>query len=254
MERGSPAAAGTDSGDEGALARLVDDPSSRKQFLRMVGGAGATGAFATLVAACGGKEVPIGNTQAEADEEVVGRFGPGDVGIVNFALTLEYLEEDFYDQVRKSGEISDRALKKLVDEVYDNEFEHARALERVAEQIGRPVERPKVDFDDVLAGGETKILASAAEIENLGAAAYLGQAPRIVDRQVLASALAIHTVEARHAAAFNEMAGNDFTGDNQLVGQIPDGPFANPMTMKQVMREAAKFLPEGVPDLESPGQ
>jgi len=253
MERGSPAAAGADSGEEGTLAHLVDDPSSRKQFLRMVGGAGAAGAFATLVSACGAREQPIGVTQAAPDDGVVGEFGPGDVGIVNFALTLEYLEEDFYDQVIKSDKVKDRALLKLIKDVYENEFEHARALERVAEQIGRPVRRPKVDFDKVLAGGESKILATSAEVENLGASAYLGQAARVVDRQILASALAIHTVEARHAAAFNEMAGNGFSGDDQLIGSFPDGPFAKPQTMKEVMKEAKKFLPEGIPKLESPG-
>ena len=182
----------------------------------------------------------------------VAEFGPGDVGIVSYALTLEYLEEDFYDQIRKSGEVTDGPLKKLIDKVYKNEFDHARALERVAEQMGRPVKRPEVDFDSVLEGGQRKILKESAKIENLGASAYLGQAPRIVDRQVLASALAIHTVEARHAAAFNEMAGNGFSGDDQLIGTVPDGAFAKPMTMKEVLKEAKKFLPKGLPMLESP--
>ncbi len=252
METGSSAAAGADRGEQGALAHLVDDPSSRKQFLRMVGGAGAAGAFATLVAACGERETPIGRTQE--DPGTVGAFGPGDVGIVNYALTLEYLEEDFYDQIRKSGEVKDRALKQLIDAVYANEVEHARALELVAEQLGRPVKRPKVDFDSVLEGGERRILTESAKIENLGASAYLGQAPRVSDRMVLASALAIHTVEARHAAAFNEMAGNGFSGEEALIGTIPDGPFAKPMSMREVLKEAEKFLPEGVPELESPVQ
>ena len=249
METGCSAAAGADSGEQDALAQLVDDPSSRKRFLRMVGSAGAAGAFARSWPR-GEKETPIGNTQR--DPGTVAEFGPGDVGIVNYALTLEYLEEDFYEQVRKSGEVTDGALKKLIDDVYKNEQEHVRALEKVAEQMGRPVKRPKTDFDSVLEGGQRKILATAAVVENLGASAYLGQAPRIVDRQVLASALAIHTVEARHAAAFNEMAGNGFGGDDQLIGTVPDGSFAKPQTMQEVLKEAKKFLPKGLPGLESP--
>jgi rubrerythrin len=252
METGSPAAAGSEFGDDSALGELVDDPSSRKQFLRMVGGAGAAGAFATLVAACGEREVPIG--QSQADPGTVAQFGPGDVGIVNYALTLEYLEEAFYEKVRESGEITDTPARKLIDEVYSNEFEHARALERIAEQMGRPLRRPKVDFDSVLEGGQRRILVESAKLENLGAAAYLGQAPRISDRMVLASALSIHTVEARHAAAFNELAGNRFKGKNKLVGSVPDGAFAKPMTMDAVMAEVKKFLPRGIPPLESPGQ
>ena len=252
METPSPPSAESGEREQGALSALVGDPSSRKQFLRMVGGGGAAAAFATLAAACGEREEPVGVTQR--DPGTVAEFGAGDNGIVNYALTLEYLEEDFYERIRESGEVTDRKLKRLIDEVYKNEFEHARALERVAEQMGRPVGRPKVDFEGVLEGGEPRILAESAVIENLGAAAYLGQAPRISDRMVLASALSIHTVEARHAAAFNEMAGNGFSGGDALVGTIPDGAFAKPMTMQEVINEAKKFLPDGVPTLEPPGE
>ncbi len=251
METGDPAAAGTDTGNRGALARLVDDASSRKQFLRMVGGAGAAGAFATLAAACGEQDTPIGSTQRDPGTE--DSFGPGDIGIVNYALTLEYLEQDFYEQIRKSGEVTNRALKKLIEEVYSNESEHVAALEKTAEQMGRPVVRPKTNFDSVLEGGQPKILSESAKVENLGASAYLGQAPRVSDRAVLAAALSIHTVEARHAAAFNKMAGEGFSGKGTLIGTIPDGPFAKPKTMQEVLKEAKKFLPEGIPELESPG-
>lgn len=251
MERGSPAAAGADSGDEGALAQLVDDPSSRKQFLRMVGGAGAAGAFATLAAACGEREMPIGQSQARPG--TVGQFGPGDVGIVNYALTLEYLEQDFYDQILESGEVTNRALKKLLEQTYSNESEHVAALEKVAEQMGRPVVRPKTNFDSVLEGGQPRILSESAKVENLGASAYLGQAARVSDRMVLAAALSIHTVEARQGAAFNKMAGEGFSGKTELLGTVPDGPFAKPKTMQEVLKEAKKFLPEGLPELESPG-
>jgi hypothetical protein len=249
MERGIPAAE-AEGGEGGALARLVDDESSRRRFLRMVGGAGALGAFATLVAACGETTVPVGNTQN--DPGTVAQFGPGDIGIVNYALTLEYMEQGFYEAIRDSGEVTDRALKKLIDDTYSNESEHVQALEKVAEQMGRPVIRPKLDFESVLEGGQRRILKESAKIENLGASAYLGQAPRILDRMVLASALSIHTVEARHAAAFNEMAGNGFRGGDDLVGSIPTGAFAKPKTMDEVLSEAKQFLPEGVPPLESP--
>jgi len=248
MERGIPAQA--ESGEEGALAGLVNDASSRKRFLKMVGGAGALGAFATLVAACGETTVPIGNTQN--DPGTIAQFGPGDIGIVNYALTLEYMEQDFYGQIRESGEVTDRSLKRLIDDTYSNESEHVQALEKVAEQMGRPVERPKVDFESVLEGGQRKILKESAKIENLGASAYLGQAARILDRMVLASALSIHTVEARQAAAFNKMAGNGFSGEDALIGTVPDGAFAKPKTMDEVLAEAKKFLPNGIPSLESP--
>ena len=249
METANPAGAGEE--ERGALARLVEDPTSRKRFLRMTG-AGAAGAFATLVAACGETEIPIGTSQR--DPGTVAEFGPGDIGIVNYALTLEYLDVDFYSQVRESGEVKNQRLRKLIDKVYKNEVEHQRALERVAEQMGRPIKRPAFDVDFVLEGGERRILVESAKLENLGAAAYLGQAPRIADKEVLASALSIHTVEARQAAAFNDIAGRNFGSGNPLIGSVPNGAFSKPMSMQQVLAVASKFKPRGVGVLESPGQ
>ena len=60
----------------------------------------------------------------------------------------------------------------------------------------------------MIAGGPQKILETAAAVENLGAAAYLGQAGNIKDKEILAAALAIHSVEGRHAAALNTLVGN----------------------------------------------
>ncbi len=56
------------------------------------------------------------------------------------------------------------------------------------------------------------------------------------------AALSIHTVEARHAAALNRLAGNGFAGGGALVGSIPDGPLAKPMTMSAVLRQVKPFL------------
>jgi rubrerythrin len=249
MEQATAAAPEEASGERRALDRL-GDPTSRKRFLRMAGGAGAAGALATLTAACGERETPIGVTQR--DPGTVAEFGPGDIGIVNFALLLEYVEQEFYEQVRKSGEVGGR-LAALIDDIYANEVEHTRALERVAEQMGRPIRRPKIEVESVLADGQDAILEESASLENLGAAAYLGQAARISDTQVLAAALSIHTVEARHAAALNELAGRGFSGDGALSGSIPNGAFAKPMTMQQVMKRVRRFVPGGVPKLESPG-
>ena len=71
------------------------------------------------------------------------------------------------------------------------------ALTATVEQLGgKPAAKPLTDFEDVLAGGEKKILETAASVENLGAAAYLGQAGNIKNKDILAAALSIHTVEA----------------------------------------------------------
>jgi len=73
----------------------------------------------------------------------------------------------------------------------------------------------------------------AATVENLGASAYLGQAGNIQSKEVLAAALSIHTVEARHAAALNSLTGRPPT---------PDGAFAKPATMAQVLPQVKPFI------------
>jgi hypothetical protein len=73
----------------------------------------------------------------------------------------------------------------------------------------------------------------AATVENLGAAAHLGQAARIKSKEILAAALAIHSVEARHAAALNLLAGKPIT---------PDGAFAKPAAMEEVLPQVKPFI------------
>ena len=207
--------------------------------MTMVGAAGSAAAISTLAAACGSGAEAGGSADATS-----GSPEPeNDLEIVNYALFLEYLEEDFYKQVVESNKITEPRLARLMRSIRQNESEHADALAGVAKQLGgTPVPRPKTDFGAVITAGKEKILDVAAVLENLGAAAYLGQAPRIQNLQILATAGTIATVEARHAAALNEFAGNGFQGDDRLKGKIPDGPFGRPMTREEVLDEAAFFL------------
>ena len=78
-----------------------------------------------------------------------------------------------------------------------------------------------------------KVLETAAAVENLGAAAYLGQAGRIKSKDILAVALSIHSVEGRHAAALNSAVGKTI---------VPDGAFAKPVSMAEVLPKVKPFL------------
>ncbi len=219
-------------GPEGALDELTKDPSSRKRFLSMVGGAGAAGALAVFMAACGGDDDE--NTSAGTSDNKQSEGGNArDLEIVNYALTLEYLEAAFYADVLKSGVVTDKAVGEAAKRIGQNEQEHVDALLATAKKLGKPAPKPKTNFQSVIEGGEKKVLETAATVENLGAAAYLGQAGRIKSKEILAAALAIHTVEARHAAALNKIVGKSI---------VPDGAFAKPASMAEVLPKIKPFL------------
>ncbi len=215
-----------------AMQELAEDPSSRKRFLRMMGGAGAASAFAIFLAACGGDDEEQSSASSTKKDKKKSAAG-GDLAIVQYALTLEHLETDFYNAVIDAGIIKNKALGKIAVMIRDNEQEHVDALTATVEKLGGKPKRPKTNFDAVLEGGPKMVLETAATVENLGAAAYLGQAGRIQSKEVLAAALAIHSIEARHAAALNTVVGKTI---------VPDGAFAKPASMAEVLPQVKPFL------------
>jgi hypothetical protein len=157
-------------------------------------------------------------------------FGQGDAGIVNYALSLEYLESDFYRLAIASGNLKGRALE-LAKRFGAEENDHVTTLEGTVKSLGgTPTPKPKTSF--TLDNPDT-ILATMNQLESIGAVAYLGQLDRIQSKQVLAAALSIHSVEARHAAVISMMLGQPIS---------PDGPFARPATSVDVTSQIRPFL------------
>jgi len=219
--------------DQPALRELADDPASRKQFLKLMGGgvAGAS-AFSLFLAACGGNDEETAGTTATtatAPAQTEAMAADGDLKIVNYALTLEYLEADFYAKVIESGLFSGASLE-LIKVIGDHEQQHVDALLGTAKTLGEPAAKPETTFP--LDSAES-VLELAATVENLGAAAYLGQAGAIKNKEILAAAIAIHSVEARHASALNILTGKSST---------PDGAFAAPLSMEQVLPKVQPFI------------
>jgi rubrerythrin len=216
-----------------AMEEIANDASSRKRFLKMMGSAGAASAFAVFLAACGDDDDEAGSSgNAMADQKKTAAGGR-DLQIVQYALTLEHLETDFYNAVIDSGVVKNMKLADTAKLIRDAEQAHVDTLTGVVKDLGGTPVRPKTTFDSVLEGGEMMVLETAAAVENLGAAAYLGQAGRIKSKDLLAAALSIHSVEARHAAALNQVVGKTI---------VPDGAFAKPASMEEVLPQVKPFL------------
>ncbi len=215
---------------------LTDSQSSRAQFLKVAGGTGAAGALAIFVAACGGssKKSSSGSSSSPPKKKTTSADTKSDIAIVNYALTLEHLEAAFYKQAIESGEVKTPAVVEAAKVIYQDEQEHVAALMATVKQLGgTPAAAPKTKFDAVIKGGEKMILTTAAAVENLGASAYLGQAGKIKNKDILAAALSIHTVEARHAAVLNTVIGKSI---------VPDGAFAKPADMATVLKTVKPFI------------
>ena len=219
----------------------------RNKFLKMAGrrigtGAAATG-LAAFIAACGssssssstsGAPASTGGPSATSGSSssstatAPASTSSGDLAIVNFALTLEYLESQFYRKVIASGLFSGKVLSVLKDFGGD-EDQHVIALKKAAMSMGTPAMEPMGKFPLKSAA---QVTALAATVEKLGASAYLGQAGNIKSKEILAAALAIHTIEARHAATLNI-----------LLKKAPtNGAFATPMSMSQVLAVVKPFI------------
>jgi rubrerythrin len=226
---------------DSALRELADDPSSRKRFFKMLGGAGAVSAATVILAACGDEEEAASKPPAASD---VKDNNNSDLKVLNYALTLEFLEADFYKQVIASGLVKDRKVASIAKKFGESEQEHVDALIATIKKLGgTPVDAPKTKFQPTLDKGLKAVLETAATVENLGAAAYLGQAGNIKSKEVLAAALAIHSVEARHAAALNILVGRGFgDGKGGLEGALPDGAFGKPMDEAAVLKAVKPFL------------
>jgi rubrerythrin len=166
--------------------------------------------------------------------EAMAQEGGGDVDILNFALTLEYLESTFYDRALKQVKGLGGEAKDLAMTIARNEGEHVAALTKTIKDAGgTPVKAPKVDFGNAF-GSQKSFLKLAQTFEDTGVSAYNGAAPMIDSKDVLAAAGSIVQVEARHAAAIRSLNG----------APIADGPFDKPLQMQQVLKAVKPFVKE----------
>ena len=127
----------------------------------------------------------------------------GDVKILNYALTLEYLEAAFYAEAVSKGALNG-ALKTFATVVAQHEAQHVAALQKALGSAA--VKKPTFDFKGTTSDAK-KFAATAQVLEDTGVSAYEGQATAIQTPAVLMAAGSILPVEARHAAWIRDING-----------------------------------------------
>ncbi len=169
---------------------------------------------------------------SQHDRSALADASANDLEILNYALTLEYLEADFYRQGIKGGALEGRALE-LVSPIADHEQEHVTVLTSTVKSLGgKPAAKPKFKYPDDTFTDKEKFLTTASAFEELGVTAYHGQVAKVDDGDILAAAASIAGVESRHAAVVADLlGGNPFPAS-----------FEKNRSMSAVLKAAGKFI------------
>lgn len=174
-------------------------------------------------------------------KKAYGQSGNEILDVLNFALTLEYLEAEFYRRAveESPGLIPSGAPTGAITTIATHEAQHVNFLKTaITGAGGTPVASPVFDFtagglfNDVFTNYAT-FLAVAQAFEDTGVRAYKGQAGFLMsNNDVLTAALNIHSVEARHASHIRQMrkANNQgnvkpwITGNQSGIGSMAVQP------------------------------
>jgi len=208
---------------DGAIREAAHEVSgdTRLSFLKKAGVAGGAvmsggavlSALAPTAFAAGGGRPPAS-------------FGKGDVGILNYALTLEYLEAAFYNGATAANLPLSSQGAAFLKVVTKDENAHVKFLRTALGS--KAAKEPTFDFKGTNTNA-AMFMTTAQVLENTGVHAYSGQALNIKSPAYVKAALSILTIEARHASVIgllNEPAGEDIA---------PNGPFDTPLTASQVL-------------------
>jgi hypothetical protein len=180
--------------------------TSRREALKTTGLLGGGLALSAAVPSIFASLIRPGALMAQAATPTVTQ-------VLEFALTLEYLEHEFYERGTRTPGLIPAEDRNIFEVFRDHELAHVRFLERVL-GVAPDARRPNFDFS---AGGAfpnwntdyATYRALAQGFEDTGVRAYKGQAPNLITNKfALTAALQIHSVEGRHAAMIRRRNGN----------------------------------------------
>lgn len=188
-----------------------DAPIERRDLLRKAALAGGG-----LVVAGGLFEAML--TPAEAAISKKKQSKTNDIKILNYALTLEYLEAAFYQQANANKAWKDASFQKFAELTGKHEAEHVTALQAALGK--KAIKAPEVAFGNAVT--DPAVFAATAQVlEDTGVSAYAGQVGNVFSRKVLETAAAIHSVEARHAAWIRFLNGGGAPGASDDLAPAP---------------------------------
>lgn len=209
--------------------RLRFFASSRRHFMRASAIAGGLAAVTTL-APSRIAGIALAESAWQAD---------GDIGVLNYALTLEHLENALYRALNATGLLTGKGAD-YGREFGAHESAHVDALTKTITQLGGTPVKAQAAYNFPKLTTEAQVIETLVTVEDVGASAYLGAAPLLVNPDLLTVAVQIHTNEAWHATAFRGLGGQNL---------VPFA-FAPPRTMAEVVAIVTPFLqaPSSMPD------
>ena len=194
---------------EGRSVIQFADEQDRRAFLKYAALVGVGGSLAAalpisnVLAAPSPSPSPTDSSSPAASG--TSQFGAGDIGILNYALTLEYLEAEFYQKGIAANILGDDA--KYVTPIAAHEAAHVAAITATLTKLGaKPATKPTFVFPANTFTDKPTFLQTAVTFEETGVKAYHGQITLIKNGAILGAAASIAGVESRHAAVLNYLA------------------------------------------------
>ena len=195
--------------DEFTSENLEAKKSSRREMFSTFGSLGKKAVMSAI---------PLG--LASMPKVLAQDSGNAAVDALQLALTLEYLEDEFYQRAIDCVVLPDGRPRVVYEQIAQHEAAHVDFLIAGLEGAGvDPVAKPEFDFtaggmfDPFLENGNdietayAQLLALAQAFEDTGVRAYKGQATNLQGTPFLTAALQIHSVEARHASEIRRLRG-----------------------------------------------
>jgi hypothetical protein len=194
---------------------ILNRPLNRRAFLR-------NSAIAVVTASLAQTALATGNVYAASPAASRAQANM-DLDILNYALTLEHLEAEAYRVANGSGLLTGPAVGYFKD-FGAHEAAHVAALTKTINDLGGTPAAKADSYAFPTFGSSQDIVEFFQSVEELGAAAYLAQAPRLTNPDLITAAVSIHNVEGQHAAVLSD-----------LIGVPPSPAFAEPKSIEEVL-------------------